>query len=449
VNTHDLISAALERVDEGAVVLRETHSQNLRWANSAVTTNGDMWSATLTVIAAQELPGAGGIGVGVMSGQVNDVEAAAELANLARGAASDGTPIDHVEFPATGIDADFGATAASLDEDTSDRMVSRLGVFLDSPTAQFGYSEATRTTTYLATTAGAGHRHVQDTVRFEASARDSTGSTWWGTNSWTAGFPEAAEAQGHDLRLQRERETLEPGRYPVILSPGAVADLLIYLAWSAGARDAVEGHSVFSRPGGGTRIGELLSPRDLTVFSDPDYPGLQASPVAVVEANSSMESVFDNGLTLQRQDLITAGRLTALRASRPTAQRFDLTPVYLADNLIMVDGQGSGTLQDLIARTSDAVYINCLWYIREVDPQNLLLTGLTRDGVYRVRDGRITAALPNFRFNVAVPDLLGRIRDASGTAPCLPREWADWFTRTAMPALLVDEFNLSSPSDAR
>jgi predicted Zn-dependent protease len=123
--------------------------------------------------------------------------------------------------------------------------------------------------------------------------------------------------------------------------------------------------------------------------------------------------------------------------------------VYLADNLIMVDGQGSGTLQDLIARTSDAVYINCLWYIREVDPQNLLLTGLTRDGVYRVRDGRITAALPNFRFNVAVPDLLGRIRDASGTAPCLPREWADWFTRTAMPALLVDEFNLSSPSDAR
>jgi predicted Zn-dependent protease len=93
--------------------------------------------------------------------------------------------------------------------------------------------------------------------------------------------------------------------------------------------------------------------------------------------------------------------------------------------------------------------ITCLWYIREVDPQNLLLTGLTRDGVYRVRDGQIVAGLPNFRFNVSVTDLLSRIRDASLSSPCLPREWADWFTRTAMPALLIDDFNLSSASDAR
>ncbi|MEI2785983.1 MAG: hypothetical protein V9E82_09825 [Candidatus Nanopelagicales bacterium] len=77
------------------------------------------------------------------------------------------------------------------------------------------------------------------------------------------------------------------------------------------------------------------------------------------------------------------------------------------------------------------------------------MTGLTRDGVYRVRNGTVVAGLPNFRFNVAVPDLLHRIADASATVNCLPREWADWFTRTAMPALLIDGFNLSSASDAR
>jgi predicted Zn-dependent protease len=120
----------------------------------------------------------------------------------------------------------------------------------------------------------------------------------------------------------------------------------------------------------------------------------------------------------------------------------------MADNLICEDREGFGTVDDLVARTEDAILITCLWYIREVDPQNLLLTGLTRDGVYRVRDGNLVAALPNFRFNVSVTDVLARITDASAATTCLPREWADWFTRTRMPALAVDGFNLSSVSEA-
>jgi predicted Zn-dependent protease len=159
--------------------------------------------------------------------------------------------------------------------------------------------------------------------------------------------------------------------------------------------------------------------------------------------------VFDNGLPLGRTEVLRNGILTALRASRPTAATFGLEPAYLADNLVFTDDAGTGDLDELIARTKDAVLINCLWYIREVDPQNLLLTGLTRDGVYRVREGQIVASLPNFRFNVSVPDLLARIADASTSGLCLPREWADWFTRTSMPAVVVDGFNLSSPSEAR
>lgn len=447
MSNHDFISAALDRLDEGAVVLRETHSQNLRWANSALTTNGDMRSTNLTVIAAADVED--GTGVGVVSGQVQNDEAAAELANLARIAAMDASRTDRAEIVDAGTSATFHEGAEGLEADTPQRMVDALAVFLESPAAQFGFAEASCTTTYLATSSGTRHRHAQHSIRFEASARDATGSTWWGTNSWEADFRAAARAQTRDLNLQAQRETLEPGRYPVILTPSAVADLLIYLAWSASGRDAVEGHNVFARPGGGTRIGERLSPRDLTLYADPRYDGLETSELLVVEANSSMESVFDNGLGLTRQEVLTAGVLTGLRASRPTAGRFGLAPTYLADNLILEDAAGHGRIDDLIARTDEAVLINCLWYIREVDPQNLLLTGLTRDGVYRVREGQVVAGLPNFRFNVAVPDLLGRIRDASATAPCLPREWADWFTRTAMPALLVDGFNLSSPSDAR
>lgn len=443
----DLIHAALDRLGEGVVVLRDTHSQNVRWANSQVTTNGDMWSTNLTVIAAQ--PVAKGTGVAVMSGQVADPPEAAALADQALTAAAESTDSDRADLIDAGTDAGFEDSAPPLEHSTPERMVRALGVFLDARTPQFGYAEATRSTTYLATTAGTRHRHVQDQFRFEASARDASGSTWWGTNTWQAPFRDAAAQQTRDLAVQRSRQSLDPGRHPVILTPGAVADLLIYLAWSASGRDAVEGHNVFAKPGGGTRIGDTLTQRAVTLFADPGYEGLQSATSVVVEANSSMDSVFDNGMALGRQALITDGQLTSLRASRPTGERFGLPPVYLTDNLIMTDDQGHGSLADLIARTNEAVLINCLWYIREVDPQNLLLTGLTRDGVYRVRNGTVVAGLPNFRFNVAVPDLLHRIADASATVNCLPREWADWFTRTAMPALLIDGFNLSSASDAR
>lgn len=443
----DLIDAAMSGLAEGAVILRSSHSQNLRWANSAITTNGDMTSLNLTVVATD--PVDGGTGVGVVSGQVTGPDEAQAMTQLAREAAASAPPSDRVDMPAGDRDPDVATPPQRLDESVTATMVNALAVFLDSPAAQFGYSESDRSTVFLATTSGTAHRHVQDSTRFEASARDATGSTWWGTNSWDAAFAQAAESQGRELALQQHTQQLPPGRYPVILTPGALADLMIYLAWSASARDALEGHNVFSQPGGGTRVGERLTPRDLTLFADPAYPGITSAPRVVVEANSSMESVFDNGLRLGRQDLIEGGVLTNLRSSRPTAQRFGVEPAYLTDNLILTDGAGQGSLADLVARTDDAVLVNCLWYIREVDPQNLLLTGLTRDGVYRVRDGQIVAGLPNFRFNVAVPDLLKHIVDASRTAQCLPREWADWFTRTAMPAVLVEDFNLSSASDAR
>jgi predicted Zn-dependent protease len=446
VSTYEIVRAALDGLTEGSVILRAAHSRNLRWANSAVTTNGDMRSLHLTVVA--HAPAEAGRRVAVVSGQVADPDGARALSASAQESAPVAPEVDAAALPEGSAEPDATASEVDLDPGAVSRMTQMLEQFLASPAGQFGYAETDRVTTYLATTAGTAARRVQDSVRFEASARDATGSTWWGTNAWDADVPAAIAGQRRSLALQAAREPLDAGRHRVLLTPSAVADLLIYLAWSANGRDAVEGHNVFSRPGGGTRLGDTLTDRPMTLFADPGYPGLATSDLAIVEANSSMESVFDNGLPVGRRDLISDGRLTALRASRPTADRVGLPPVYLADNLVLEDASGRGDLGDLVARTEDAILVTCLWYIREVDPQNLLLTGLTRDGVYRIRDGELVAAVPNFRFNVAVPDLLAQVVDATATAPCLPREWADWFTRTAMPALLVEDFNLSSPSEA-
>lgn len=443
----DTVAAALAELSEGCAVLHSSHTLNLRWANSALTTNGDTHMSSLTVIAFEAA--SDGTAVGVRTGQVQSPGEAAALAAQARSVARSADPAPvAVALTPGGTDDHFGLPADAIDEATTDTLLGAVSTFLAQPAAQFGYAEVDRTTTHLATSSGTGYRHVQDSVRIESSARNSHGSTWWGTNSLTADFATAAADSADLLARQAQRFDLPPGRHRVILTPSAVADLLVYLAWSASGRDAVEGHNVFSRLGGGTRLGQALTGRHLDLYSDPAYPGLPTADKVVVTADSSTDSVFDNGLPLRRTHLLRDGRLSGLRASRATAQRFGLEPVQLAGNLILTDSAGHGDLGDLVARTEDAILITCLWYIREVDPQNLLLTGLTRDGVYTVRDGRIAAAAPNFRFNVSVPDILNRIMDATATSPCLPREWADWFPRAAMPALLIDGFHLSSRSEA-
>lgn len=116
-----------------------------------------------------------------------------------------------------------------------------------------------------------------------------------------------------------------------------------------------------------------------------------------------------------------------------------------ADNLIL-DGGSDRSLDDMVASTRRGLLLTCLWYIREVDPATLLLTGLTRDGVYLVEDGEVVGEVTNFRFNESPVGLLGRVTEAGRTEKTLPREWSDWFTRSAMPALRVPDFNMSSVS---
>ena len=110
---------------------------------------------------------------------------------------------------------------------------------------------------------------------------------------------------------------------------------------------------------------------------------------------------------------------------------------------------GSASMDEMIASTERGLLLTTLWYIREVDPTTLLLTGLTRDGVYLVEDGKVTAAVNNFRFNESPLDLLRRATQAGIAEPTLPREWGDWATRASMPSLRIPDFHMSSVSQAQ
>jgi predicted Zn-dependent protease len=317
----------------------------------------------------------------------------------------------------------------------------------------FGYASHEVRTTYLASSAGIRVRHVQPTgyVEMNAKSPDFSRSAWAGvaTDDF-AGVDVADLTQDLSRRLgwAERRIDLPPGRYQTILPPTAVADLMIDLYWSAGARDAHDGRTVFSRPGGGTRVGERLTEVPVTLRSDPADPFVRSSPVAVAHESGASQSVFDNGLALAPTTWIDQGRLSALVQTRHSAQLTGLPVTPYIDNLILDGAEAGADLEAMIAGTERGLLLTCLWYIREVDPQTLLLTGLTRDGVYLVEGGEVVGAVNNFRFNESPVDLLGRIIELGASRRTLPREWSDYFTRTTMPALRVDGFNMSSVSQA-
>lgn len=166
----------------------------------------------------------------------------------------------------------------------------------------------------------------------------------------------------------------------------------------------------------------------------------------IAHSSGDSASVFDNGLPLSSTDWIRDGRLDRLTTTRHTAGLTGLPVAPAIDNLLL-DGGGERSLDEMVAATTGrALLLTCLWYIREVDPATLLLTGLTRDGVYLVEDGEVVGEVNNFRFNESPVDLLSRAVEAGRTEKTLPREWGDWFTRAAMPALRIPDFNMSSVS---
>ena len=182
--------------------------------------------------------------------------------------------------------------------------------------------------------------------------------------------------------------------------------------------------------------------------SDPALAGLECTPFVVAGASSRLSSVFDNGLPLESTEWISEGRLNGLLQTRHSADITGLPVTPFIDNLV-VEGRGATeSIDDIIASTDRGLLLTCLWYIREVDPQTLLLTGLTRDGVFLIEGGEVAGAVTNYRFNESPVDMLRRITAVGRSEDTLARELGDYFTHTRMPALRIAEFNMSSVSQA-
>ncbi|WP_103531898.1 metallopeptidase TldD-related protein [Streptomyces sp. SM11] len=454
---YEIVERALElSTTDGLVVIAdEESSANLRWAGNALTTNGVTRGRTLTVIATAD--GAKGTASGVVSRSAVTTDDLEPLVRAAEAAARGAGPAEDAQPLVSGVPAspDFTDAPAETGSEVFADFAPTLGTAFARARAGgrelYGFANHELTSTYMGTSTGLRLRHDQPngTLELNAKSPDRTRSAWAGraTRDFKDVDPAAMDAElARRLRWAERRIELPAGRYETLLPPTAVADLLIYQLWSSTARDAVEGRTVFSTPGGGTRLGETLAPLPLTLRSDPNAPGLESAPFVIAHSSGDGGSVFDNGLPLAPTDWVREGRLERLTTTRHTAGLTGLPVAPSIDNLLLAGG-GERSLEEMVAATTGrALLLTCLWYIREVDPATLLLTGLTRDGVYLVEDGEVVGEVNNFRFNESPVDLLSRASEAGRTEKTLPREWGDWFTRAAMPALRIPDFNMSSVS---
>jgi predicted Zn-dependent protease len=274
-------------------------------------------------------------------------------------------------------------------------------------------------------------------VLHTVSARtpDGTGSGWAGTTHFDFSKldPPSMGATAIDKAIRSQNPVrIDPGKYTVILEPSAVSDLLGILIGEFDQRAADEGRSFATKKGGGSLLGENLFGKNVTIYSDPNDAVV---PGAIYS---------DDGLPAQRTAWVEGGVLKNLQCGRFWADKTKRDAVPSPTSLNMIGGMTS--TDDMIKQTERGLLITRFWYIREVDPQTVLLTGLTRDGVFLIENGAITKPVCNFRFNESPVAMLNKVVAMGPSVRAYGEESIG--LPISVPTLLVDDFTLSSVSDA-
>lgn len=220
-------------------------------------------------------------------------------------------------------------------------------------------------------------------------------------------------------------KAIEPGKYTVILEPLAASDLLSTMFNGFDARGADEGRSYMSKKGGGTRLGEQLFDEKVTIYSDPLHPELPFAPFS------------GDGRPQKKTVWVDQGVVKKLAYSRYWAQNKGVDAQPPADRMVMEGG--SSSIENMIKNTDKGILVTRFWYIRFVDPQTLLLTGLTRDGTFYIENGKIRFPIKNFRFNESPVIMLNNVEELGK-----PERTEDMI----VPPMKIRDFTFTSLSDA-
>ena len=427
---------SLTKADQCEVTLNGSRKGNIRYARNAVSTAGLIEDTQLAVsVAFGKKQGVASINELDDKSLEKAVRRAEDLARLA--------PENPEFMPTPGkqqykasetffqktadIDPEFRAQVAaySIENSKKNKLVA-AGFFTDSSSF-----------TAIANSNGVFGYQRDTGLDFTVTVRteDGRGSGWAKRSIGDAARFDAREASNVAIEKALksvEAKALEPGRYTVILEPAATSDLLGYMFGGFDARQADEGRSFLSKKGGGNRMGEKLFDEQVNIWTDP-----WDKNVAVLPWDTRTM------LARERQDIIKNGKINALNYSTYWAKKQGQRAIGGPGNIIMAGSDKS--TEELIANTKKGVLATRTWYIRMVDPQSVLLTGLTRDGTFYIENGKIKHPIKNFRFNESPVAMLNNI-DELGRPEILSGDESEY--QLLIPAMRVRDFNFTSLSDA-
>lgn len=429
----------LTKAEDATVGVRESIEGNQRFAANAFTTNGSSRERTFSVTVWIDKRQGSASGTEFDESSLRRaVEQAESLARL--------SPVDVEYVPTLGVQRykptkGFVSGTAEISPQWRAKQIGAvLGQCQTSSVVGAGLFRSGALTGASATRHGNFDFERTSLASLSMTARtpDGTSAGYGAHNHFDSGKLDlhGVAQRAVDKALQgRGAQPLDPGVYPVILEPQAVGDILGFFRGAFTARNADEGRSPMSAPGGKTVLGQTIFDSKINFYSDPWHPELPGSQSA------------QDGLPAEKLHLVRAGVVENLVYSRYWAQKTGKSPTPGPVNFILEPVGQSSSLAAMIANTDRALLLTRLWYIRMVNPRTQLLTGLTRDGVWLVENGKIKHPVRNFRFNQSVMAML-----APGNVEMIgkpERVGGDGGRGVSLfPALKLKAFTFSSASDA-
>jgi predicted Zn-dependent protease len=440
--TKDETQALLKKVlsyskaDECEVRINGSEGGNIRYARNSVSTSGALSQTSLQIASVfGKKQGIAIINEYDEASLQKAVKRAEELAQLAP------ENPEYVPFLGPQQYADAAATfipatAAVKGHQRADMTAQSLQVAKEAGVTAAGFLQNTAAFSAMMNTHGLFAWSTSTDINFSVTLRtpDGTGSGYAARGYNDVARLDVAEATrtaAEKATLSGSARAIEPGKYTVILEPAAGIVLLENLYGGLDARNADEGRSFLSLAGGKTRLGEKLVDEQVTIYSDPWHPELPTG------------NYSEEGLPQEKITWIDKGVVSNLFYSRYWAQKKGVKPAPFPDGFIMSGGNAS--LADLIKSTEKGILVTRMWYIRAVDPQTLLYTGLTRDGTFYIENGKIKFPVKNFRFNESPIIMLNNLEALGRPERTVSGEGGG----TAMiPPMKIRDFTFTSLSDA-
>lgn len=423
------------KADECEVSLSGSEGGNIRYARNAISTAGDVSEMSIAVTSYfGKRSGTATINEFDDASLQKVVQRAEELAKLA--------PENPEYMPLLGSSTfkesiTYNDSTAAITPDTrADAVAKSLNVSKEANLQAAGYIENTNGFNAIANSKGLFAYNKDTDVIFTITTRNEAGT---GSGYAARGYNDVSKLDTYSatkVAAQKANgsaaaKAIEPGKYTVILEPVAAVYMLENMFRGLDARSADEGRSFMSKPGGGNRKGEKLMDEKVTIYSDPFNPELPSA------------TWNGEGQPLDKMTWIEKGVVKNLAYSRYWAQKQNVQSVPFPANIIMEGG--TATTEDLIKSTDKGILVSRLWYIRMVDPQTLLLTGLTRDGTFYIENGEIKYPIKNFRFNESPVIMLNNVEALGKPERSISVES---YRSYLVPPMKVRDFTFTSLSDA-